>query len=209
MSRIIPKLGLRNITDSDLVTYAQNKIDNISGLAAFAAVVPGPATLNNKNKQYEAALADAVQGDKSQTATKDALRAELEELLTRQAENCAEIANGNLPLYLSTGYDAKDTAGTPVGELGQVLNMRLKPSEIIGELKADWDKVDKATNYTLRCYTDDANPEGSTIYSDTTGPSKATVNGLPSGEKVYVQARANGGSTGHGPWSDPAWDRPR
>ena len=209
MSRIIPKLGLHDINDGDLVTYTQDKIDRINGLAAFGGVVPTPGTLNAKKNQYQAALTASVQGNTSQTEAKNNRRAELEELLTQQAENCAEIADGDLPLYLSTGYAAKDTEGTPIGELGQVLNLKLKTTETIGELKADWDPVEKSTNYTVRCYTDEANPETSTIYSETESASKATIPGMPSGIRVYVQARANGGSTKHGPWSDSAWDRPR
>jgi hypothetical protein len=34
--------------------------------------------------------------------------------------------------------------------------------------------------------------------------SKAEINDLPRGTSVWVRIRANGGSKGVGPWSDPA-----
>ncbi|MBI4946791.1 MAG: hypothetical protein HY840_10380, partial [Bacteroidetes bacterium] len=39
------------------------------------------------------------------------------------------------------------------------------------------------------------------------GKQKAILTGLPSGQKIFVRVRANGGSTGHGPWSDVAEKR--
>lgn len=209
MATIIPKLGLDNFRDADLPEYALDKVTKVGGNAAFGAVVPTPAQLQAKVLEYEAALTAADEGSKADTETKNVKRAELEEMLTLQAQNCAEIAAGDLALYLSSGYEAKEVSPPPVGELEAPDMSSLQPTKNIGELKADWSSVPHARNYSVRAYTDPANPEGSKVKEDIVGPSKATLQGLPSGEKIYVDARAIGGSTGHGPWSEAMWARPR
>lgn len=209
MAIIIPKLGLRDLRDTELPEYAQDKVDKISGSAAFGGVQPTPAQLQTKKNQYEAALVAADDGTVADTEAKNVLRKELEEMLTIQAQNCAEIADGDLALYLTTGYEAKDTQGTPVGELQRPDMQKLEPSENIGELKADWSTVKNASNYTVRAYTNEADPESSVVYNEIVSPSKTTLQGLPSGERIFVDIRANGGSTGYSPWSEAMWARPR
>ncbi len=86
---------------------------------------------------------------------------------------------------------------------------KVEPTDNEGELKADWSAIEHKQNYTVRGYTDPADPEGSKVAEEIVSPSKATLQGLASGEKIYVDVRANGGSTGHGPWSDADWARPR
>ena len=108
-------------------------------------------------------------------------------------------------LYLKSGYEAKDVQGSPVGELSA-------PGEIVfrnygknqGELVPDWEPVDKARNYTVQVFTDVNNPATTVVKEVTVNPSKATLTGLTRGTNVWVRIRANGGSTGNGPWSDPA-----
>jgi hypothetical protein len=209
MSIIIPKLGLHDIHDGDLVEYALDKVTKVGGNAAYAAISPSPAQVEAKTNQYEQALIASDDGNKAQTGTKNTRRAELERMLTLQAENCAEIASGDLNLYLTSGYEAKDTVGTPVGELGQVLITKVEATENVGELKTNWQPVPHADNYTARCYTNDNNPAGSIVFTGLYRPSKATISNLPSGAKIYIQVQANGGSTGTGAWSEPVWDRPK
>lgn len=210
MSHIIPKLGLFSINDAALSEYAQDKIDKINAAPAFAAVNPSTATVNAKNQQYIAALVKADNGTKSDTALKDQRRAELEELLTLQALDCVKIANGDLALYLTTGYEAKDTKGQPTGELPQVTGVALSYGNNAGELKASWDVISDANNFTVQAFSDAANPDGSIQKQYTVGKigrSQTTLNGLPNGQLVFVRVRANGGSTGFGDWSDVAEKR--
>lgn len=209
MSTIIPKLGLDDIRDGNLVAYAQDKVAKIKASSAFGGLSPSTGEVEVKITFYEVALVAADEGTKAETEAKNDARKALEDLLTLQAQNCAEIAAGDLALYLSTGYEAKDVTPPPVGELERPDMHKVEPTDNIGELKADWSSVEHAQNYSVRAYTDPADPEGSKVYEEIAGPSKATLNGLPSGAQVYVYARANGGSTGHSPWSEAIWARPR
>jgi len=207
MSVIIPKLGLHDITDAKLPEYAQDKVDKITASGVFAALVPSPAQVQAKKNQYEAALVKSDDGSKADTVAKDERRKELEAMLTLQAENCAEIANGDLEIYVKSGYEAKDVKGTPVGILGAVTGFLLAYGDNAGELKANWKALEHADNYTLQFYSDPANPDGSVIKQEIVKKSKAITNGLPGGEIVWARVRGNGGSAGHGPWSDPAEKR--
>lgn len=210
MKKIIAKLRLSRITDAALGEYAQDKIEKINLAPAFAAVVPSTATVQTKTDDYEDALVAAINGTKGATALKDQKREELEELLTAQAIDCAKIASGNLALYLTTGYEAKDTKGKPVGELAAVTGVELSYGNSPAELKLKFNPVKNALNYTVQVYTDISNPSGSSVKEliiKKIGRRKITLTGLPSGQVVFVRVRANGGSTGQGPWSDPAEKR--
>ncbi|MEO5569466.1 MAG: fibronectin type III domain-containing protein [Bacteroidia bacterium] len=202
---IIPKLGLQEQTDSDLGTYAEEKITKINLEPAFAAVDPSTATVKTKNDAYKIALGKVLDGTTANTADKDTLRGQLQELLTLQANDCALISAGNMVLFLKSGYEAKDVAGSPVGELDAPENILFRNyGKNQGELVPDWTGVEHARNYTVQVYTDPANPDTSVVKEVIVNPSKATIGGLTRGANVWVRVRANGGPTGHGPWSDPA-----
>ena len=131
--------------------------------APFATVQPTTAELDAKNQEWLAALVAADDGTKADTAFKDQKRRELEAMLTLQAQNCAEIANGDLALYLTTGYDAKDTQGSPTGELPQVTGLHLSFTNNIGELKAGWNPMEDAETFTVQVFTDLNNPDTSIV----------------------------------------------
>ena len=129
---------------------------------------------------------------------------------TLQAQDCAKIANGNLALYLTSGYEARDTKGSPTGPLPAVTGLELFYGDNPGELKANWNVMEDAQNFTVQAYSDINNAD-TTILKEyikpKIGKQKTTLAGLPTGQKVFVRVRANGGSTGFGPWSDPAEKR--
>ncbi len=210
MTKIVPNLGLSKLRDSELEAYTQDKIDRINGLTEFAAVNPSTTVVNDKLKEYVPAQQKSLNGSTDDTAVKDQKRLELESLITSQAYNCASIANGDLVLFLKTGYKAKDTKGTPTGPLPQVTGFELSFGNSEGELLASWTPIADAQNFTLQVFSDINKPEESLIKEFLVGKigrGKEPLPGLPSGQKVLARVRANGGSTGFGPWSDPAEKR--
>jgi hypothetical protein len=202
---IIPKLGLKEQTDSNLATYATEKIEKIDLEPAFAAVSPSTITVKARNDAYKLALGKVLDGTTADTADKDLKRSVLQEQLTLQAYDCARISNGDMVLYLKSGYEAKDVQGSPVGELNAPGGIVFRDyGKNPGELVPDWEPVENAVNYTSQVFTDVANPNASVVSEVTDRPSKAKHTGLTRGTNVWVRVRANGGSTGKGPWSDPA-----
>ena len=205
---IIPKLGLDDLTDSEMITYAQEKIQKLTNNPPFSAVDPTVAQIQAKLDEYVLAVGKASDGTTADTQAKNERRKELHELLTLQSFDCSRIAGtgaGNFERYATTGYAAKNTAGTPVGELSATSEILFRNyGKNNGQLVPDWAPVGNANNYTAQVYTNPANPEGSKIAEVTVNPSKAVINNLPRGTEVWVRVRANGGSTNVGPWSDPA-----
>ena len=184
--------------------YTQEKINKINLAPAFASVQPNTTTVQTKVNEYKSALIASDDGNKAQTAVKNTKRKELEALLTQQADNCAEIANGNLDLYLTTGYEAKNTKGAPTGTLPAVTGLALFYGENDGELKARWNPMEDAANFSVQVYSNLADPEGSIVKTyiiKKIGRRKAILDGLPSGQKVLVRVRANGGAADFGAWS--------
>ena len=205
MNKIIPKLSFHNIKDTELDDYAKDKVNRINTVPAFAAVNPSAAQVENKTIEYVKAVVKSDDGTKADTANKNKVRNELENMLTQQAYHCALIANGDLVIYLTSGYEAKDLQGKTTGELFPPQNILFRDyGKNSGELVPDWNKVKDARNYTTQVYADVNNPSGSILKEVTDNPSKVTIGGLTSGQKVWVRVRANGGSTGHSDWSDPA-----
>ncbi len=210
MSKIIPNLGLSKLRDAEMESYTQDKIDRINALTAFAAVIPSTADMSTKLAEWIPLQQKALDGSTTDTAAKDQKRVELEEVIDAQAHSCAAIAKGDLALYLQTGYKAKDTKGTPTGPLPQVTGFELHFGNNEGELLASWDAMEDAKIFSLQVFGDINNPEASIIKELVTGKigrTKFHIPGLPTGQKVFARVRANGGSTGYGPWSDPAEKR--
>lgn len=213
MTVIIPNLGLFSIKDAALGEFAQDKINKINALgggSVFATITPSTGTLSDKNVAYENALVKADDGTRADTEDKDNKRELLEDALTAQAIDAARLANGNLALYLSTGYKAKNTAGTPTGELPAVTGLLLDYGDSAGELKANWTPMSDAQNFSIQVYTDALNPNTTIVkeyVKSKIGKQQTKLDGLPSGQIVFARVRANGGSSGVGPWSDPAEKR--
>lgn len=208
---IIPKLELHKLRDDELDEFVQEKINRMEAASpAFNAVNPTPAQMNTKNIEWRAALVASDDGTKAQTEFKNQVRRELEAMLALQAQNCAEVANGNIVLYLSSGYEAKDTQGSPTGELPPVTELELFYGESEGELRASWNPMEDAANFLVQAFSNTDNPSGSVIKEyiiGKIGKQKAILSGLPSGQKIFLRVRANGGNTGQGPWSDIAEKR--
>ena len=209
--RIIPKLELGSLTDTELLEYAQDKVHKLTLAGeSFPGINPSISQVQSKHDEFETALTNADNGTVAQTAYKNQIRAELEALLTLQAGDASRIANGNMALYLLSGYRAKNTHGHPHGELPMVTNLELFYGDSDGELKASWNPIPDADNFSVQIFSDVMNPDGSLLKEEIIGKigkQKTILSGLPTGQKVFVRVRANGGSTGQGPWSDIAEKR--
>lgn len=216
IKKVIVVLGLKEMTIPEKIEKGRHIVTEMTGNPNFGGggtpITPSLADITTAVDELEEAHDAAQSGGTEETAIQHEKETELDRLLTGLGHYVEDVANSNPEtaesVGLSSGMDLKKDA-EPVGELDKAVLKKVEATENIGEFKIDWDTVQHARNYGLRAYTDEADPEGSIVFRDSVSPSKATVPGLPSGEKVFVQVRANGGSTGHGPWSDAAWARPR
>ena len=58
MAKIIPKLGLNDLRDDELDTYAQNKVDKLTGNMAFSGIDPSAGDVGSKLTEYQNALSE-------------------------------------------------------------------------------------------------------------------------------------------------------
>jgi hypothetical protein len=208
--KIIPKLLLKFKTDTEFDGYVRDKVSKINQSPGLAAVVPSTAVVEAQRDVFYKALVKADQGTLADTEYKNEKRRQLHTLVTKQAYSCADIADGNLALYETSGYEAKDVKGSAPHDMKIVTGLHLAYGDNDGEIKAGWHTITKAGNLTVEVYTDANNPSASLIQTflvPKIGRKMTVLRGLPSGQKVLVRVRANGGKNGHGPWSDPAMIR--
>ncbi|MEQ1860346.1 MAG: fibronectin type III domain-containing protein [Chthoniobacteraceae bacterium] len=106
-------------------------------------------------------------------------------------------------MVLEVGYELNKAAPTPVGPLGPVQDLDVKPGDNDGELVWNVHPLTGASGYESRTTTDPNNPALWITHMVVT-QSSGTIHGLTSGVRHYVQVRAIG-PLGPGPWSDIAW----
>lgn len=207
MAKFFVKLGLKLLTVLQLVGLARLIVSKMSR-AEVAATFPTPDPpladitaaadkLDASRLKVEAAkssLAEAV-------ATQNTDEQTLQELITSEGRYVDNRAKGDKAIIESAGMGVSDEA-SPIGEMPQVENLSLTRGDNPGEVDAHWDPVAKKKNYTIRV-TDD--PLGSAAWITRGNPTKssATIDGLTSGKKVWVQVCANG-TAGAGAFSNPA-----
>lgn len=198
------KLNLKDKTDSELVTYAQQHIAAMTGNVNFTTPIPTAPVVLTATTEFSTSVGDAVaaqQAAKQMTATKDAKRFALEAILTQRSNYVDLTAAGDEAKILSSGFDVK--GGTaPIGVPTQVLNFTLTAGDAEGELDATWDAVRGAKSYEIQISADPITP---TSWQAKPSVTKSSVNltGLTPGARVWVRVRAVG-AAGAGAWSDPA-----
>ena len=198
------KLNLKDKTDSELVTFAQQHITAMTGNVNYTTLVPAAPAFLTITNAFNTALGESVtaqQTAKQKTAAKDAARLALEAALTQRGSYVELTSAGDEPKILSSGFDVKG-AVAPIGTLTQVLNLALTAGDADGEVDATWDAVRGAKSYEIQI---SADPITATSWQNRPSITKSRVNltGLTTGTRVWVRVRAVG-AAGAGPWSDPA-----
>ena len=192
-------LDFTKLTDSHLVIFTQRIIDHITGNATYPTPPVTMVLLGTTNDSFRDAIVAASMGGIMLTATKDALRATVEDMLRKTASYVNIHADNDMEKLLSSGFEPASTNRVsyplPQPEVPTVTN---GPST---QLFVSVTSIPNARNYETRI-----KPEAGTTWGDsvfTTSARQITLNGLTPGERYTVQVRALGGATGLSPWSDP------
>ena len=203
MNVILLNLGIGQLRDDKLDGYAQDKVDKISANPAFPSPggFPELELVVEKLAEYRTALAKADDGSKANTAEKNIVRAELEDGLTVLAFKVRELVAGDIPLFLSTGFDIK-SEGQPVGLASTPSGLAAKEGPFSGSIALNWDFQQEARSFVVQMSTDISNPTAWTHESVVTR-SEFTIVGLTSGTKYWFRVAAIN-AAGQGPYSDPA-----
>ena len=199
------KLGLDTLTNPQVVALANTIVTRMTGNATFPAPNPTLAVIGGQATAGATKIA-TCDSLKAQTDTaladREAGLATLRASLALLAAHVESVSGGD-PVKIQSagmGVRAERSAATVPS---QVLNLVLTEGDFPGTLDAAWDPQKQSRLNEIQTSPDPMTESSWTTRTTCTKSSK-TIEGLVSGSKVWVRARANG-SAGPGPWSDPAF----
>ena len=197
MPRYRVLLTFAYLPDADLDEFASNVIVSLTGNASFPTPSVPLIALTAGQTEFHGALLAAANGGRVLTATKNEKRGILVDMLRQEASYVQGIASQNLPMLLSSGFDANSTnrASTQL-DTPAVLNL---DNGMTSELVLRMQPVLNAKSYEVQT----KNGGGWTPAGIFTQARRITLPGLTPGQVYSVQSRAIGGSTGYSDWSDP------
>ncbi len=137
------------LSDAELEARAFGIIAAMTGNPHFPEATPTLTDLGNSLKLYSDALALAKTGDRAKTAYKNQVRQNLDMLLTKLANYCSFIAQGDRFILTSSGYSLNaETAGTR--SLGTLQNLSVEVGRTPGEALVYVTRVTNAKSYLFR-----------------------------------------------------------
>ncbi|MBI4929943.1 MAG: fibronectin type III domain-containing protein [Bacteroidetes bacterium] len=146
MKPIIAVFSLSDITDTGLVGYSQEKIEKLKDNPHYPDPLPEKDAMAKDLGEYIHALGDSDDGRTADTEIKNERRAILENALMSLGLRCAQIAEGNLGVFLTSGFEVRKPKESK-GILPQPENVVAKEGTHPGTLLVIWDPVQGA-----RCY---------------------------------------------------------
>jgi len=186
-------------SDKEINLKADSIITEMTGNEYFPTPNPPLATIKECNDRFTAALVKTVDGNKQDTAIKNKIRVELDDLLHQLALYVQGVSGGDEAIILSSGYDV-NRKGAPVGPLAKPTNLKVKAGENKGSLLITWDPVERADFYEFK-YTE-APSNGTSVWRMmTTTKCKVLLADLTSG-KQYAFKMAGAGADDTRVWSD-------
>ena len=199
-----PKLNLKALTcDQKLTLYNEIKTKMTGNanfpnppvtMVAYGALITTSTTTNG-------AWADAQLVAKQKTV--DRLAAfDASDAATSQLEAYVEGASGGDASKIESAGMSVRSDRTPPQVPAQVLNLVLTEGDFPGTLDVAFDPQTGAKSYEVQTSPDPMS-DSSWAFKKSLAKSSGTIDGLTSGAKQWVRARAVG-AAGVGPWSDPA-----
>ena len=197
MSTYRTSQAFTRLPDAPLNSFSENVGFKLAGNPGFTTPIIPLATLTATQIAFAEAIAAAAQGGKQLIAAKNATREVLLGLLRQEAAYVQSISGEDLPMLLSSGFEAMSTNRTqiqlpkPVVErvdnpMSTQIGLRLKP-------------VPTAAAYEIRMSYVAGQWQAVGVFTQ----SRVVIPDLTPGTTYTLQARAVGGSTGYSDWSDP------
>lgn len=196
---IIPVHRFNEITDTDLTSYAQNKVEKLDGNAKYPAPFPELAVVSTLIAPYSHAVAKAIDGNKADTQLKEDLRDQLERALTYLAWACSVRSVLNIEMFLESGFDYRKR-GNPIEKLAPTALAAYEGNED-SSILVTWSKT-AAASYVVQI-TENVSSEAS--WKDVGFPtaSEYLVRNLVKGKQYWFRVAAVY-AAGLSDWSDPA-----
>jgi Fibronectin type III domain len=199
------KLGLNNLALDAQIAHVQSVIEAISESTTLGGAV---STAN-----LEVILGELIAARTDRDAAKAAAKAKtpiigdkriaMKEELENVVDDVEDIANGNISIMESAGFDTYVPGTSPSLEtLGQVLALSAIPGVADGTIVLNWAPVHGAKSYHVYIGNDPNDLDSYTTAVVVTA-SETTLIGLIKGNNYWIRVSAVG-ADGEGPKSDPA-----
>jgi hypothetical protein len=197
------RLGFRNATDGQIVAMADAVLAGMTNNAAFPKPPADLATLRTALDEFNNSIAAQAAGGPAATALKYQRREAVLQLVRKIAHYVEENCNNDLSMLLSSGLTAKSMNRAP-SECPKAVILGVKrgrTTELLIKVRA----IPNAQVYEVRCaaLAEDGTPGPWQESGFFTNWRIIPISGLTPGKMYNVQARAIGGATGYGDWSDP------
>jgi hypothetical protein len=173
-------------------------VTELTGNPGFTTPLVSSATLTTSITAFDNAIVAAKDGGKQMTAVKNAAREALLSLLRQEAAYVQGIAGEDLPLLLSSGFEASSTNRAQIQLSKPVIESIDNPMS--SKLGVKVVPVPTARSYEVRISYGPNGWQGVGVF---TSSRSILIDGLTPGTTYNVQTRAVGGSTGYSDWSDP------
>ena len=190
MSKIRVRISFRDYKDAELEQKAQHIVQSLTGNAAFPNPTPALADVQTAISKYAAALANAIDGSKQDTAIKKQSRDDLEGLLHDLALYVQLTGKDDAAVILSSGFDIAKTP-TPVGVLPKPDGFSVNPSASKGSVDLYVNASNGAKSYQYE-YTDSPVTPTGVWHVITDTATAITVNNLQSGKEYAFRVAGIG-----------------
>lgn len=186
--KISMNFGTGRYSDSALATAVRQIIRMMTGNPNFPNPSPSLAELETANNEYEGALEKMKDGTQADTVIKNRRRAALEGILKKEAQYVENVANGDVAIMLSSGFEL--TKGrVPVGELDVPTNLIVNAGQERGTLQVKFDGVEHARFYEIDYAEVPVTEDSRKERLSNTSPN-FLIKGLISGKEYSVRAAA-------------------
>jgi hypothetical protein len=197
------KLELNRKTALELASQGTTIKTAMTGNANFATPNPTLATFGAGVTGLQSAITARQVAEDAAKAATEALHTAIGnyKLLAIQLAAYAENITGGDAVKLESGGFELRASPSPIGQLGQVEDLKLKINGFPGRLHARWKPLHGAMSYDVQV---SPTPLVEASWMNVSGSSKSftTIEDLTSGTRMYVRVRGIGKSPA-GPWSEP------
>lgn len=192
---IVPKFGTSNLSDQKFVTHVMNIVNSILLNANFPNQQLDTKALEQKINDFVVAKGKVKHGPAGAAAEKDAIRAEIEKMLKNLAIDCARVADGDIAVFLTSGFTAREHHA--ITNLNTPVKLLLEQGDNETELKLSFKGDDKAAFYKISVGLDTVTPL--MIYSNKS--TRFVIPNLKPGTRYFVQVMACGAKDIASGWS--------
>jgi hypothetical protein len=191
-------MAFAKLTDGELAPFAGNTIEKMTDNPGYLEPRVPLSEMSEAKNNFFTDYAASKGGGRVATATKNASRRKLINLLRQQAAYVQSIAGGDLALLLSSGFLAASTNRARM-VLPQAMIKSVKWLQST-KLSVAVEPVKSARGYEARYKTENGEYIPAPFSTSSRG---LLLENLVPGIVYTIQARAVGGLNGYGDWSDP------